>query len=355
MFKTITNSLQGFYRNLGKAYENIKSIPARIRELMEYYLDNLAQVKRKLKDLETTNYNLGWDHLERGNYKDAGLRFWILENLFNKNLRQTQTHLPRIYASILDGNLDKARARLEEVPKEEYVNQTIFYDLDNILNSPQDSLVTLTTGYLQSIRRYCHQVVSESYRENVFLKAADELLESFLDNAEEINDEDKILEVNPACGEIAAGILNKAPPAVRIEGLESDKKLKRNLSELYLYSRKIYNKLHNTTPQEFIKDKAKGSYEYVIFSDEFYVDKELELIKNYSKKALKKGGMLFAILPAAKENDCEVKGDLTGYKFSKKYIEDQLTIENLEILNITESNTDKKYDNYYILGIKRKK
>jgi hypothetical protein len=355
MFKTITDSINSLQKNLIKLGENIKSLPAKTKELVEYQCDNLIVLKRKIDDLQTTNYNLGWHHLELGNYKDARFRFWLLDKLYNKNLEWQDIHMPRIFALILEGNSSGAKQLLKEAPGELIANQQTWQQLSEVLNAEEMEDKLLPPDLLMKMRYYSYPIVSDKYREQAFIKVVDDMMESFFNTAREVNDEHKILEVNPGHGELAAGIINRAPPTIKLDGLESSAKLMKEISELYTPSRKIYNKLHNYIPREFLKS-LKKNYNFIFFTDEFYVDTKLELLTNFARRGLKKEGLLFAALPASTSAEqYEVKDDLVGLKFNKNYIEKQLTVDDLEILSITESKTKSKYDDYHILAIKRKK
>lgn len=94
-----------------------------LSERFELAQDEFFSIKRKLKNLRETNYNLGLKHLENGHLSDAIFRFRFIKKFWPDLY---DAHYQLAYCLVLDNKLKEAKKVLEEL----FTNQPN-YDQNN--------------------------------------------------------------------------------------------------------------------------------------------------------------------------------------------------------------------------------
>lgn len=94
-----------------KIEKALTKIPEKAIQLYTDLKKEILESREKLKDIGSTNYNLGLYHLDNQNIRDAILRFKIAMH-FNKNFAYIYYNLARCY--IFNEKHDKARLELEK-------------------------------------------------------------------------------------------------------------------------------------------------------------------------------------------------------------------------------------------------
>ncbi len=121
MLKYLVNKI--FNSNKKDSEKKSSNIAVNIKEksikLAEFINKNSTLVKQeiykireKTKDLRSTNYDLGFQHLEAGRITDAIIRFRIVKKMW-PDLYEAYYHLA--YCLVLKNKLNQAREVLEEL------------------------------------------------------------------------------------------------------------------------------------------------------------------------------------------------------------------------------------------------
>ena len=80
-------------------------------------VDEYHVIRKKMRNLYQTNYDLGMKHLERGDVSEAAFRFKIVKRFWPENY---EAHYQLAYCLVLLGKFSKARQVIEELVKKNY-------------------------------------------------------------------------------------------------------------------------------------------------------------------------------------------------------------------------------------------
>ena len=92
-------------------------------------------IRKKMKDLSSTNYNLGMKHLDSGNVSEATFRFKITKKFWPNNY---DAYYQLIYCFILSNKIEKAKV----VAKELLIKKPNYKDkVEKLLSNYDDNKV----------------------------------------------------------------------------------------------------------------------------------------------------------------------------------------------------------------------
>jgi len=98
-------------QKLLKLEKAIISLPGKVKSFYNLSLEHFRSISIKMKDLGNTNYELGLFHLNKGNLRDAEMRF-IFAIKIKKNFALAHYHLARCH--IFNNKIDNAIKELEK-------------------------------------------------------------------------------------------------------------------------------------------------------------------------------------------------------------------------------------------------
>lgn len=97
-------------QKLLKLEKMIVGIPQQLKVMYKAALEHFKTASIKIKDLSNTNYELGLFHIDKGNLRDAEMRFLFVLRL-KKDFALAHYHLARCY--LFNVKFDKAKKELE--------------------------------------------------------------------------------------------------------------------------------------------------------------------------------------------------------------------------------------------------
>jgi tetratricopeptide (TPR) repeat protein len=115
-----------------KIKENVKNFSGFLSEKTDLALKEYASIKEKSKNLVETNYQLGINHLEKGNLSDASLRFFIMTKFWPQFY---EAYYQLAYVLILKEKPLKAKKVLEDVISKNAELDPKFQELLNEINA----------------------------------------------------------------------------------------------------------------------------------------------------------------------------------------------------------------------------
>jgi tetratricopeptide (TPR) repeat protein len=90
----------------------VQQIPGFVSKKIEEAVTEYGIIREKMKDLSTTNYNLGMKHLENGRISEAIFRFKLLKKFWPENY---EAYYQLAYCLILEEKFDKAEEIITEL------------------------------------------------------------------------------------------------------------------------------------------------------------------------------------------------------------------------------------------------
>ncbi|AFB28441.1 methyltransferase domain-containing protein [Rickettsia rickettsii] len=238
---------------LGKIKDKIKhycltiiNVPNFIKNKILEFKNYISDCKYKLSHLTETNYQLGLDHLYRGNLNDALLRFKLVDKFFNPNDSKVYSQLGWVY--FLKNNYRQAIEYLEksnEKYKPIFIN--FLKNYKDITEIPQE----ICGKYRDLTAQYYPTIFNNDKNIHLPYRFVNEALKQISD----LPDNYSILELGSNIGLVGYEIQKRFPERFTLTGVEVSA-LMNKLQETYYPNTKIYDQIYNIAIDEFLKQNS---------------------------------------------------------------------------------------------------
>ncbi|WP_342270800.1 palindromic element RPE1 domain-containing protein [Rickettsia endosymbiont of Orchestes rusci] len=247
-------------------YYKITNIPNwcknKILDSTNYYND----CKHKLSHLKETNFELGIDHLYKGNLNDAILRFKLVDKFFARAD-------PKIYywlalAYFLKNNYSTALDYTQKSSTEDKTQLGTF--LQNYKNAKE-----IPGAIWQQYRDLTARYYTNSFRNENNIHLPYSFIHETINQITDLPDNYNILELGSNVGLIGYEIQKRFPESFSLTGVESSTVMN-NLLSVYYPNTEIYDQVFDVSIPDFIKqtsDKFRPLAE-LAYSQEFEGDTE---------------------------------------------------------------------------------
>ncbi|MGX6960617.1 MAG: methyltransferase domain-containing protein [Rickettsia endosymbiont of Pentastiridius leporinus] len=288
---------------LGKIKEQIKyyylsiiNIPNLIKNKILEFKNYLNDCKYKFNHLSETNYELGLDHLYRGNLGDALLRFKLVDKFFNPNDSKVYYQLGWTY--FLKNNYPKAIEYLEK-SNEKY--RTIFINFLKNYKEVAEIPTEILGKYRDLTAKYYPNMFNNDKNIHLPYRFANESLKQITD----LPDNYSILELGSNIGIVGSEVQKRFPESFTLTGVEISK-LMTELQETYQPNIKIYDQIYNIPINDFLKQNS-NKFDVILSFCSLTFTKDLSLYFNSIYLSLNKNGYFSLCLPTASNTQFLVK------------------------------------------------
>lgn len=237
----------------GKIKDKIKhycliviNIPNFIKNKILEFRNYISECKYKFSHLAETNYQLGLDHLYRGNLNDALLRFKLVDKFFNPNDSKVYYQLGWVY--FLKNNYKQAIEYLEK-SNEKY--KTIFIDFLKNYQNATEIPEEIWGKYRDLTAKYYPTIFNNDKNIHLPYRFVNEALKQISD----LPDNYSILELGGNIGLVGYEIQKRFPESFALTGVEIST-LMNDLQEIYYPNTKIYDQIYNIAINEFLKQDS---------------------------------------------------------------------------------------------------
>ncbi len=266
----------------------------KLKAYCKYLTYELPVMKKKLAHLGDTNFKLGLYHLYKANNDDAHFRFQVLK-IFNKsNNAALHYNLGRCY--IQKQKLKKARKHLQEALKiQEHYPEANYY-LNKI--TKKDSINFVPQQIIQEKFDYISSYYVDMYigqqKYRGYKIALHEILSYLNDRSRESN----ILEIG--CGTGVCGHFLKVNHVGKsIIGVDISQEMLNIAAKCNVHNQDVYDSLfHMSDSQYFSEYNVTEKFDIVLAIDVLGSEKDLHNTLSNYKNALKKSGIIVAIVRA---------------------------------------------------------
>lgn len=287
----------------------IVDLPTKIKSLLNHLVNELFSALSKLKDLATTNYELGLYHMDNGNINDAKLRFMLVVRL-KPELALAHYHLARCY--LFNLNFNKARAEFEAALALNSNMVKARYRLDLLDHSLSKLYIPV------KVTKEDYNTLSKNY-ENYMLEQhgyqAPELLVTEME--EFIKDTDKVLDIGCGTGLVGASLIQRIS-VKSLTGLDISTKMLELAKALKIGDDLVYNDVkeidfHNL---ESIQEKFDVITACMSFG---YANNLASIFQGLNNLSVKGTILGLVVLKSAGE-DIDFNYDYATLSFSEKYL-----------------------------------
>lgn len=312
---------------LGKIKDKIKhyyltiiNIPNFIENKILEFKNYLANCKYKMNHLSETNYELGLDHLYRGNLNDALIRFKLVDKFFSPNDSKVYYQLGWTY--FLKNNYPKAIEYLEK-SNEKY--KTIFI---NFLKNYKDA-----TEVPQEIWRKYRDLTAQCYP-NIFnndknIHLPYRFVNETIKQITDLSDNYSILELGSNIGLVGYEVEKRFPENFVLTGVEISS-LMNDIQEEYYTNLKIYDQIYNISINDFLKQNS-NKFDIILSFCGLSFTKDLATYFNLIYSSLNNLGYFAFCMPSSANTQFSVK--------RKEFI-----------FNLNEINTILQKNNFVVLA-----
>ncbi len=332
-----------FLQKLKANFLNLINLPQKIFGFFKTnYLackDYIVSFIHHIKILREANIRLGKYHLQNGKYKDASLRFIIIDKLFAPNDPENLYWHGVTYFLLND--FEKAKEKLKDNPFDTIGLYSYIENRETISVIPKNILElyysTTSSHYGQ---RYYNKEVNAFYEFN-------DRITQFIPSEE---DWDKtkgkytILEIgaNPLYTD---DLSENFPTPFIIDTINFSSE---NAKKAKAYNDKatIYRQIITSERDDYIKD-ISSKYDLIIAFDCFSYSKNL--VDNFKsiKALLTENGYFAFTLPKA--NTTRLSASDNCFMYTEEYIKDQLNLADFESASITSLSISKKFEFFMVV------
>lgn len=294
-----------------KIEQFIKTIPLNIKNFCSYLLVESKNLKEKFKDLTLTNYNLGLHHINKGNIKDAKIRFLMVTKL-RPDLADAHYHLARCYINEL--KFEKAREELELAVK-----------LDEKLKIKANYRLALINQHLVNLA-IPPEVVKEDYNmifkeyENFMLEQNKYEAPYILANRlkEYLKDGLDVLDLGSGTG-LVGEALATLNPKMNFFGIDISENMSQEAKNLFIDEDALYKNIEISDLNLFKNDKE---FDLVVSSLCLGYISDLKSFINIIANNIRLEGIFACIVLEAesKNQDIEFNYNYASFGFNEEYI-----------------------------------
>lgn len=287
----------------GKIKDKIKyycltiiNIPNFIKNKILGFKNYLNDCKYKMSHLSETNYELGLDHLYRGNLNDALLRFKLVDKFFNPNDSRVYYQLGWTY--FLKNDYRKAIEYLEK-SNEKY--KIIFVNFLKNYKNATEVPEEIWKKYRDLTTKYYTNIFNNDKNIHLPYRFVNETIKQITD----LPDNYSILELGSNIGLIGYEAEKRFPESFTLTGVEiSD--FMNDFQEEYHRNLKIYDQIYNISVNEFLKQNS-NKFDIVLSFCGLSFAKDLSTYFNLIYSSLNKLGYFALCLPTSGNTQFSVK------------------------------------------------
>lgn len=294
--KIIYNTYYRTKEKINLFYLRIKNIPSwyknKILELKNYYYD----CKYKFKNLKDTNYELGVNHLYRGNLNDALFRFKLVDKFLTS--QEPKIYYQLAWTYFLKNNYSKA---LEYITKSTDENKIEF---ENFLQNYKN-INEIPEAIWQKYRDLTASYYTNNFHNNNNINLPYNFIHQTLDKIATLPNNYAILELGSNVGLAGYEIQKRFPEKFNITAIESSVIMNDMLS-LYYPNLKIYDQVFNLSIAEFV-NLTSNKFDVILSFCALSFTKELKTYFNSIYDLLNDSGYFAFCLPIATTTNFSLK------------------------------------------------
>ncbi|AFB20664.1 methyltransferase domain-containing protein [Rickettsia canadensis] len=288
---------------LGKIKDKIKhdcliimDIPNFIKNKILEFKNYISDCKYKFSHIAETNYQLGLDHLYRGNLNDALLRFKLVDKFFNPNNSKVYYQLGLVY--FLKNNYRQAIEYLEK-SNEKY--KTVFINFLKNYNDITEIPQEIWGQYRDLTAKYYPTIFNNDKNINLPYRFVNEALKQISD----VPDNYSILDLGSNIGLVGYEIQKYFPESFTLTGVEISA-LMNDLQETYYPNTKIYDQIYNISINKFLSQNSNKFDIIFNFCGLSFTNNLVEYF-NLIYSSLSKQGYFALCLPTSVKTQFSVK------------------------------------------------
>jgi hypothetical protein len=331
---------------IGKIRDSIRTAlfqPMKFYFLVKYKIINLKDYIldfiHHFKILREANISLGKYHMTNGRFKDAALRFWLVDKIFapkdDENLywySWANIMMKNYAAAIKIVNQDNS---FDKIGVHNYIS-----NMSSVSQIPEDIILF-------------YESFTDEYRYKIYFGDKINLFEKFTSalipflpqkSWDEKNGDYSILEIGskPFWTE---EITNFLPDNYLIDSINFDKTSDKNTKD-YNDKIEIYRNIKLANRYDFSEQKQK--YDLIIAFDSLsHTTKLLDIFKNL-KNLKTKEGILAMVLP--KGNLTKLDPSMNHFLYTQNYITENLKLAEFEVSSITTIQIDKTCEYFIVIA-----
>jgi hypothetical protein len=317
MLTTIYRFMDYIKFGLSKIFE----IPNILRRLYNDFLHHLTLIKHNLKNLREANITLAHYHMELGNLNDVILRCFIITKFIDSE--DLEAYNLAALAYYLKGNIDKARKNL--ILAKNVADPT----LEEFIQTPNTDIERIPLKIFAKYRD-CNIDNYIEDKKGLYNGLSQKLIDLLFENIDEINENLKILDLNPAAEAIADSVHSRIGGDFEITAADCSDMMRKYLST----NKSAYNKAQD---YETFASDPKGKY------DAIFSMLGLEYIKNISepmldiKKVVKRNTLIGLVFRASNNGKTYLNKEKNAFIYGEDFLKEQLDIADFEIISIKET------------------
>jgi len=315
---------------LGKIKDKIKqyflaiiNIPNTIKNKITQFKNYLKDCRYKMNHLSETNYELGLDHLYRGNLNDALLRFKLVDKFFNPHDSKTYYQLGWTY--FLKNNYSKAIEYLEK-SNEKY--KTIFINFLRNYKSANEVPQEIWGKYRDLTAKYYPNIFNNDKNIHLPYRFVNDTMKQISD----LSDNYSILELGSNIGLAGYEVEKRFPEGFTLTGVEISK-LMTELQDTYYTNLKIYDRIYDISINEFLKQNS-NKFDIILSFCGLTFTNDLGTYFSLIYSSLNEEGYFALCLPTAATTQFSVKRK--EFIFNPKDINNVLQKNNFAVLALNE-------------------
>jgi predicted TPR repeat methyltransferase len=323
--------------NIANIYNNITNS---YDELMMLFKNS----KEKIKDLITTNFDLGVYHFKQGNISDAIFRFKLVI-YFRPTKLIAYYYLAK--CMIIKNNPEKAISILKKSIENGYGCEESIYllaTLDRSQAHPQHIPITIIENYFDNI-------ALESKKSNS--SEADHSNSKILFEicAELIDKENKSITniIDLGCGNGIASLYFKEKfPNSNISGIDLSLEMINLSKKLNIKQIPVFDNLLNTQMIDHLSNTNK-KYDLIIASDSLHYQKDLTTILTLAKKTLNDDGIMAFSIEKSNSVNVDLNSSMKNYCFNRQLIETSIKEAKFNQLHMSEHKINDSENYWYVV------
>ncbi|MDG1436342.1 MAG: methyltransferase domain-containing protein [Rickettsiaceae bacterium] len=230
---------------------NVKRLPSMISEWLNRTKHDFSSLHRSLKNIVTTNLNLGIYHMYKSNYNDAILRFKMINLLLEPANKAAYYWLGWTY--FLKNERKKAIDSLTEAEDEDQVSLLNFIEsIDDITHVPTQ------------IRDMHRNITAEIFSTNFIndkMSLPKELISTLSNNMGDLPEKYKILDLGSNIGLLGYEIEKRMPVTQEVAAVEMSEDMIK-LQDIYFPQHNFYNSTLCLPVDDFL-EQNKQKYDVI--------------------------------------------------------------------------------------------
>ncbi len=333
------------------SYDN-SNIKHNISDISHHFIDLYEDMKilfkesrEKIKDLITTNFNLGIYHFKQGNITDAIFRFKLVI-YFRPTELMAYYYLAK--CMIIKNNSEKAIDILKKSIESGYGSKESIYllaTLDRSQAHPEYIPLTIIENYFDNEAlefKKANTIEADHSNSKILFKICAEIIEK--ENKSIIN----IIDLG--CGNGVSSLYFKEKfPSSNISGIDLSQEMINLSKKLKIQQIPVFDDLTKTEMMDFLNTTSK-KFDLITASNSLHYQKDLTSILNLARKALSDGGIMAFSIEKSDSAKVDLNNSMKNYCFDRSIIETSIGNAKFNQLHISEHQIN-DHENYFYIVI----